>query len=96
MTINNLKRINNTAATEVTLPNGLMVLYSYSTPVAVRHLVSGLEYRTSQKYSSTTTKHLNRWCSKSAILCPQQWITLILEKGISAVRDANLNLLNKA
>ena len=49
--------------TQVTfdLPTGnLDILFSYQTPVAAR-LPSGLFLRTKQKYSITTTKHINQW-----------------------------------
>ena len=46
--------------TEVELTDGTCVLFSYKTPVAA--LVPGRGWvRTSAKYSSTTTKHVNRW-----------------------------------
>jgi hypothetical protein len=46
--------------TEVMLADGTTVLYSYVTPVAAR--VPGRGWvRTSQKWSVTTTKHVNRW-----------------------------------
>ena len=40
--------------------NGMVVFFSYETPVAAR-LASGALLRTSAKYSVTTTKHLNKW-----------------------------------
>jgi len=40
--------------------NGLVVLFSYSTPVAAM-LPSGRYVKTSTKYSVTTTKHVNKW-----------------------------------
>jgi hypothetical protein len=54
-----LRRIANTSATQVDLGN-VIVLFSYSTPVAAQIIGEGF-YRTSQKYSSTTTKQINRW-----------------------------------
>ncbi len=49
--------------TQVTfdLSSGPMdILFSYKTPVAAR-LPSGRFLRTKQKYSITTTKHINQW-----------------------------------
>ena len=49
--------------TQVTfdLWNGPMdILFSYQTPVAAR-LPSGRFLRTSQKFSITTSKHINQW-----------------------------------
>ena len=40
--------------------NGMIVLFSYSTPVAAM-LPSGRYVKTSTKYSVTTTKHVNKW-----------------------------------
>lgn len=51
--------------TELHLNNGTIVLFSYETPVA-----AGIEFnngtvekyiKTNQKYSITTTKHINSW-----------------------------------
>jgi len=35
------------------------VFFSYETPIAA--CVDGHFYRTKEKYSSTTTKHINKW-----------------------------------
>jgi hypothetical protein len=45
--------------TELTLSNGIRVLFSYSTPVACE-LNSGF-YKTNKKWSNTTTRHVNKW-----------------------------------
>ncbi len=54
-----LERIGGTAAQELTLPNGTVVLMSYSVPVACR--MDGNYYRTNKKWSTTTSRHINRW-----------------------------------
>mgnify|MGYP003131942670 CR=1 FL=1 len=46
--------------TELTLPNGAVVLFSYETPVAAQ-LASGSYVRTEQKWSVTTSRHINKW-----------------------------------
>lgn len=40
--------------------NGHTVLFSYNTPVAA-NLADGGLVRTSQRYSVTTSKHINQW-----------------------------------
>jgi hypothetical protein len=46
--------------TQVSLADGTEVFFSYQTPVAAR--VPGKGWiRSATKYSSTTTKHVNRW-----------------------------------
>ena len=45
---------------ELILENGSHIFFSYETPVAVS-TVDGL-FVTDQWYSSTTTKHINKWC----------------------------------
>ena len=45
---------------ELVLDNGSHLFFSYETPVAVS-TVDGL-FVTDQHYSSTTTKHINKWC----------------------------------
>ena len=48
---------NNT--TEITLSNSAVVLFSYETPVAA--IINGTPYKTSKKWSVTTSKHINQW-----------------------------------
>ena len=46
--------------TELSLPTGTDVLFSYETPVAA--FVEGEGYvRTETRYSVTTSKHINKW-----------------------------------
>lgn len=45
--------------TQLDLADGTSVLFSYSTPVAA--LTDNGYYRTSTKYGSTTTRHINKW-----------------------------------
>jgi len=46
--------------TEVSLADGTEILFSYGTPVAA--LVPGKGWiRTAQKWSATTSKHVNAW-----------------------------------
>ena len=50
--------------TELMLADGTEILISYVTPVAAR--VPGLGWvQTSQKWSATTTKHINKWLIKN-------------------------------
>ena len=50
--------------TQVSLADGTEVLFSYSTPVAA--LVPGKGWiRTEQFYSTTTSKHINRWFAEN-------------------------------
>ena len=45
--------------TELTLADGTQVLFSYQTPVAAWH--DGQFFKTSKKWSHTTTRHINSW-----------------------------------
>ncbi len=48
--------------TELTVANGgdkTTILFSYKTPVAAN--ISGKFYKTEQKWSRTTSKHISRW-----------------------------------
>jgi len=55
-------KINNFASnqTEVCFNDGLVVLFSYKTPVAAL-LPSGRYVKTDHKWSVTTSKHINKW-----------------------------------
>lgn len=46
--------------TEVTFNNGTVVLFSYRTPVAALIPGDGW-YRTSTRWSNTTSRHINKW-----------------------------------
>lgn len=63
--------------TEVYTPR-FVILFSYETPVAAYH--NGQYYKTTKKHSSTTTRHINNWLKRSAIVQingveekPQEW-----------------------
>lgn len=57
--------------TEVT-SNGNTVFFSYTTPVAA--IVGGIAYRTSEKFSKTTSRHINKWLGgRTAIEQPQSF-----------------------
>jgi hypothetical protein len=45
--------------TELSLTDGTVVLFSYETPVAAEW--EGEIYRTTHKWSQTTTRHINKW-----------------------------------
>jgi hypothetical protein len=59
-----LTRINKSAATEVELPNGTTVLFSYSTPVAC-HIPGQGYYRTTKTWSRTTSKHISQFIRRN-------------------------------
>ena len=52
--------------------NRVNVLISYSIPVAMFDKINMKWYRTSQKWSATTTKHINEW-RKNYTLVPVKW-----------------------
>ena len=49
---------------------GCRVLYSYSTPVALES-PDGKYYRTDQQWSTTTSKHINKFVSGDVVRVPQ-------------------------
>lgn len=49
--------------TQLSLCNGDKVFFSYKTPVAAR--VGGLLFKTSEDWSPTTSKHVNKWIAGS-------------------------------
>ena len=58
---------------------GVLVLFSYNMPVAIR--IHGREYWTIKKYSSTTTKHINAWCSDDATPVEQAILDRMCKEG---------------
>lgn len=66
-----LKRIS-ANETEIKFNEETTVFFSYDTPVAAK--VGVRYYRTEEKHSRTTTKHLNRWLEDvKCELKPQSW-----------------------
>ena len=64
--------------TEVILNCGTVVFHSYNTPVAAM-LSSGRYVKTSNKYSNTTTRHINKWLSSvNAEVVDQSFIDNLL------------------
>ena len=57
------------------------VLVSYDKPVAVRlYTAKAIEvYRTGRKFSSTTSRHINRWIGDSGIVLPHVDIETLAE-----------------
>ena len=67
--------------TELIFNDGTHVLFSYETPVAVS-TVDGI-FITEQKYSNTTTKHINKWCNGISLrtTVPQHAIDTLAQRG---------------
>ena len=62
---------------EIAFANGNIVFFSYSTPVAA--FVPGEGYiKTSVFYSTTTSKHINKWTENRATVVPQIVIDTLL------------------
>lgn len=66
------------------------ILYSYQTPVAVH--VEGIGYfRTAEKFSVTTSKHINKWLeshgARGATVVPQEEIVKLAKKGGQGAGD---------
>ena len=68
--------------TKLSLPNGTDVLFSYETPVAAYVPAEGY-VRSWQRYSVTTTRHVNKWLNgHDSREVPQSFIdALINRKG---------------
>ena len=68
--------------TEIELPSGLSVLYSYSTPVAV-HVPGVGHLKTETRYSVTTSKHISQWLDGNvpARIVPQSEIVRLAAGG---------------
>lgn len=63
--------------TELTLPNGNVVFFSYQTPVAAYIARCGF-LRTAEHYSVTTSRHINQWLDGAkATTVPQAEINSI-------------------
>lgn len=71
--------------TELDLPGGLKVLFSYKTPVAVRWTNGAAYtfYQTEKKWSQTTTRHIKTWLASDgdpgAQFKPQDYFDQLLD-----------------
>ena len=60
---------------EIELPDGTVVFFSYKTPVAARMGDGSGFVKTSQKWSVTTSKHINQWLNgATAREMPQKFL----------------------
>lgn len=59
----------------------ITILYSYTTPVAVKVLSTQQVYKTSAWYSKTTTRHVNKWLE----FTPQSHINEMSQANIDAM-----------
>ncbi len=65
--------------TELELSDNIRILFSYKTPVAV-YDGQGNFYRTSYKWSRTTSKHINKWLDgRTAEQKPQEYFDNITQ-----------------
>ena len=70
--------------TELELSNGVRVLFSYQTPVAIQN-DSGY-MRTSKSWSKTTSRHINQWIGgQDAKQMPQEFFDGLVKHHFQAV-----------
>jgi len=75
--------------TVVELTNQVIVLFSYSTPVAAS--VDGKFIRTAYKWSNTTTRHINQWLDgRTAEIVPQEFLDDLAEPKVIDPLDNQL------
>lgn len=71
--------------TELEFTNGLRVLFSYKTPVAICN-TSGEYMKTSKKWSQTTSRHINKWLDgRQAQEMPQEFFDGVMKEHFSKV-----------
>lgn len=68
--------------TELQVPGGITVLFSYSTPVACS--IKGKYYRTSTRHSNTTQRHIKKWLGGLVAVeeKPQEFFDGLLERVV--------------
>jgi hypothetical protein len=68
-----------------------IVLFSYSTPVAYQDKATGAFYRTSERYSVTTSRHINKWLegAEAAEVDQAQLDNLVRTAGIEDMLKKN-------
>ena len=58
---------------------GVYILFSYNVPVAIR--IHGREYKTSKRWSNTTSKHVTAWCVSDAMPVDQNTLERLCREG---------------
>jgi hypothetical protein len=59
-----------------------VILFSYKTPVACQDTETEWMYRTSKKWSVTTSRHINKWLDGcKAIEKPQEYFDNLISKA---------------
>ena len=67
--------------TELTIDGIGRIFFSYQTPVAAWIDSEATYYKTSKKWSVTTSKHINKWLGGAyAEVQPQEWFDSLLEQ----------------
>ncbi len=67
--------------TELEIKPGVKILFSYKTPVAFHDMNTATVYRTSKKWSVTTTRHINQWLGgKGDTEMPQDYFDALLSE----------------
>jgi hypothetical protein len=80
--------------TEIELGDNLVMFFSYSTPVACYVRNKGY-FRTNEKHSNTTTKHINNWLGGTkAEEKPQSWFNDLFNNKYKIDSDTK-ELLNQ-
>jgi len=66
--------------TELDLANGMRVFFSYETPVAAFDAKTGRAFRTTAKWSRTTTRHINKWIGQNPAISDmaQSWFDSLI------------------
>lgn len=52
--------------------HGWLILYSYDTPVAGYNPILNVWFKTTQKHSLTTTRHINKWLDGKSVVSMEQ------------------------
>ena len=66
--------------TELELKDGVRVLFSYKTPVAMIDMNTEKVYVTEKYWSPTTSRHINKWCGgNSMIKKPQEYFDNLIK-----------------
>ena len=80
--------------TELKLNNGTIVFFSYETPVAVYDSESCNYFRTSKKFSTTTSRHLNRWCGDLEVKIVDQSVIEDFVSNLEVILSFNFSSYN--
>lgn len=91
------KQVRSTAATVHHYDDGIQILFSYKTPVAMHNPATGETWKTETYYSNTTSRHVNEFVrqfpGESKEVSPEQIAAMTEPSNMARARELAAELI---